>query len=119
MIAHVWWKWPCVCLQTVLAPKHLLGSKASSLAVARLRHACSWDTYKPDKGACCLMHCLHPSSSVVVLALSNQVLHTPSQAGGILWPPFLDTGGDTIWNELTGSLSERFCIASDILRDLP
>ena len=34
MIAHEWWKWPCLCLQAVLAPKHLLGGKVSSLAVA-------------------------------------------------------------------------------------
>ena len=34
MMAHAWWKFPCLCLQTVLAPKHLLGGKASSPAVA-------------------------------------------------------------------------------------
>ena len=69
--------------------------------------------------ACYLIHCMHPLSSVVVLALSNHVLNLPSQAGGILWPPFLDTGGDTIWDKLIGLFSERFCIISDYLRDLP
>ena len=69
--------------------------------------------------ACSLVYCMHSLSSVVVLALSNQVQHSPSQAGGIVWPPFLDIGGDTIWDEPTGSLYERFCIASDYLRDLP
>ena len=34
MIAHDWWEWPCICLQTVLVPKYLLGGKTSSLAVA-------------------------------------------------------------------------------------
>ena len=34
MIAHVWWEWLCLCMQTVLEPKHLLGGKTSSLAVA-------------------------------------------------------------------------------------
>ena len=69
--------------------------------------------------ACCSMHCMHSLSSVVVLALNNQVLHSPSQAGGILWPPFLDTGGDLILNKLTGLLLERICIAFDILSDFP
>ena len=34
MIAHDWWKWPSICLQTVLTPKHLLGGKVASPAVA-------------------------------------------------------------------------------------
>ena len=69
--------------------------------------------------ACCLMHCMQLSNFVVVLALSNQVLHSLSQVGGILWPPFLDTGGDSTLNKLTGLVSERICIAFDILSDLP
>ena len=34
MIAHDWWEWPCICLHTVVAYKHLLAGKAWSLAVA-------------------------------------------------------------------------------------
>ena len=58
-------------------------------------------------------------SYVVAFALSNQVWHSSSLVGGILWPPFLETGEENTWNEVTRSLSERFCIASYILRDLP
>ena len=33
-IAHDWWEWLCICLQNVLAPKHLLCGKALSLPVS-------------------------------------------------------------------------------------
>ena len=65
------------------------------------------------------MHFMHLSSSVVVLASSNQVLHSPLQAGGILWPQFLNTGGDSELNNLTGLVSKRIFIAFDTLNDLP
>ena len=60
--------------------------------------------------AFCLMHCMYLASSVVVLTLSNQVLHSLSQARGILWPPFLDIGGALQLSKHTKSSGERIAL---------